>query len=248
MAHVSYPALEDTFASEHLASESAVDQIFALMRTETPWSYDYEGTLPVQLAALNERLHAQVEAIPMLGRRVEDARLDAVTDFDQALPLLFSTDIYKGYPSAFLTNEKWPLLLRWLEGFSAHRLTTEVDLAGVRDIDDFIGRVWATGNYLFTTSGTSGKCSMIPETAADGPRISECILRAYGEMWGIDQTRRHPLFYLGHRSGPYRGAMILRAMSAAFGTPESTHALFEDTLSIAELNQVASIRRGNGTR
>jgi hypothetical protein len=235
-----YPVAYDALGAESPHGGSAVDRVFAQMRRDQPWDYDYGELLSVQLAAFNERLAQRREQVPLVAQRVSQVGADSAEDLDEIMPFLFAGDVYKSYPQAFVAKGKWSSLLRWLDGLSSDRITG-IDMDGVADIDEFLRRIRASGHYAFTTSGTTGKVSILPENAIDGQRSPECLLRSYTTMWQMDTTRRHPLFHLGHRSGSYRGSLILDAAIHALGRPDTSHVLFEQPLSISELTRVAAL-------
>jgi hypothetical protein len=219
-----------------------------MLRSENPWDYDYAELRRLQLAAFNERLAEQRERIPMLAQRVDQLGVDQVDTFEDVVPLLFAPSVYKSYPEAFVSKGRWPQLLRWIDGFSAERIATDVDVEGVRDIDDFIDRLRAHGHRVVTTSGTGGKASLMPESENDIQRAVEIALRTYGTMWGVEAGSDHPFFYTGHRISPYRGATVRDGVEQAF-RPSGVTTLFEEKLSVAEVSETAALNKAlaNGT-
>jgi hypothetical protein len=240
-----YPINSDAYAPESPGKTTAVDQVLDYFRRDNPWDYDYKTLRDLQFEAFNERLAQRVEEIPVLRQRSEQLGIQAAGSLDDVLPLLFSPTVYKSYPDSFVTKGRWDNLLRWLDGVSTVRLKDEVQLDGVADIDDFIDRVRAAGHNIVTTSGTSGKASLLPESALDVARRCEVWPRTFGTMLGIDPTTGpHPIFYTGHRRGAYGGQVFIDVMSEAFSTPQTTYALFEERLRVADVGRMAALSQG----
>lgn len=246
MSIPNYPTYVDAFEPENPGS--LVDEVLAGLRTEDPWDYDYDQVRAVQLKAFNERLSEQAAAIPMVGRRVADLGIESIETAEDILPLLFSPTVYKSYPESFVTQGKWSNLLRWLDGLSSERLTG-IDMEGVQDMDDFIDRCLAAGTRVVTTSGTSGKFSLMPESTLDVQRTCEVWTRSFGAMWGLDGTPGHPLFYAGNRTGAHRGQVFVEAMRDVYSDEENFHALFPFRLLASEVGRMAALNSAlaNGT-
>jgi hypothetical protein len=247
---LTYPIIFDAFADETPGRASAVDELLATVRAAEPWDYDPIAQRELQLAAFNERLQQRAEQIPMVRQRAEMLETDKVTSFAEILPLLLSPNIYKSYPDSLVTNGKWSSLLRWLDGLSSVRVTDTVSVDGVADIDDFVDRLEAAGYPAVTTSGTSGKVSIIPETLRDNHRAGELWSRVWGRMWDITpDDGPHPLFYANNRDGVYRGIRGGQHLMRAFSSPELSHVLFEDRLRVSDISRMSALNKqlANGT-
>jgi hypothetical protein len=241
VAALRYPVLFDAFAPERPGASSAVDVVLAAFRAEDPWDYDPDHHRELQLAAFNERLAARREQIPTLAQRAEQLDVDEVASFDEVLPMVFSPGVYKSYPGSFLTKGKWSSLLRWLDSLCTARLSELVSVDDVTDIDGFIDRLGAAGYPTVTTSGTSGKVSILPGTPLEDQRAGELAARTAGTQWNIDPAGPHPLFYASHRSGAHRGTQYAASIMRAFGVPEQTFALFEERMQVGEISQLAAL-------
>jgi hypothetical protein len=244
-----YPLLFDSYAPEQPGEATAVDRVLEHFTRPDPWEYDYLKLRELQLEAFNERLAERRHQIPVVGQRAEQLSVDEVGSADDVLPLLFSPTVYKAYPESFVSKGKWSSLLRWLDGVSSVRLASEVEVEGVQNIDEFIERLKSSGCPVVTTSGTSGKVSLMPENQLDAERAAEMWSRTFGSMWGIQPSERHPFFYTGHRRGAYRGTYHVATFERAFSTPETMYALFEETLLVGEVSRMAALSKGlaNGT-
>ncbi len=248
MSYLGYPILTDAYAQESPERVTAVDAVLEYWKQDDPFDYDYPALRELQIAAFNERLVQRREEVRVVGQKADEFGIDSIETLDDAIPLLFSANVYKSYPEAFISKGRWEHLLKWLDGLAVEDLT-DVDVSAVEDIDEFIDRVRAAGHRVVTTSGTSGKCSLFPESTLDSARFHEMAARTYGAMWQIDPSTPHPLFYTGHRESAYRGRINLEGLSAAFGRPETTYTLFEERLYVSEINRMAALNKAlaNGT-
>lgn len=229
------------FAPE-AGGESAVDQLFALLRSEQRWDYDLEVVRELQLAAMSERLQQRRETIAALDQRADQVGLDTVERLEDASNLLFTGATYKTYPEAFVTKRQWPKLLRWLDHLATPDLS-HVDVEDSADLDDFIGRLTAAGFPVLTTSGTSGKCSLLPATDLDMARCAENAVVSFGWAHKLDAAAPMPGFFLAKSSGPYRGTATHITISQTFVRPGAMHWLYDEPELVEELNRSSQLAR-----
>jgi hypothetical protein len=247
MRRFGYPILHDAFAPEE-GDCAGINRVWQQARAANPWDYALDDVREAQLLAIGERLAARREQIPVLAQRVEEAGVDAIGSLDDLVPLIFTPEAYKDYPDVLVRRGRWVQLARWLDGVSAHRMP-EIDFDGVDDLDDFLVRITGAGHRVVTTSGTTGKTTMLPVSPLDVERIRESIGRAFCVMLDAEVHSANPVFYTGNRSGSYNGVITFGAMSEILSTPELTYILFDERLSVTELGRVAALNRkaGNGT-
>jgi hypothetical protein len=136
-----------------------------------------------QIAAIDERLREQRERIKLVALRAGDAGVEAVRSLDDAVPLLLPHTAYKSYPESFLTEKKWDRLTKWLGTVSAHP-TSNIDLTGVAEIDDWIAACGRAGHFVSCSSGTTGKSAMLVASQADLDFASKDGVAAV--QWGSD--------------------------------------------------------------
>ena len=129
------------FAAEGDGS-SAVDQIFALMRSEERWDYDLAKLRELQLAAMTERLRSRRETIRTLDQLADQVGLDTIETLEDASSLLFTGVSYKAYPEVFVSKRQWAKLLRWLDHMATPDLS-RIDVADAADLDEFVIRLTA---------------------------------------------------------------------------------------------------------
>lgn len=121
----------------------------------------------LQLAALRERFADLHDRLGALVALCEHTGVREIDELDDAVPLLFSPEIYKSYPVALLHRKRFDQLTRWLS-----RLTT-VDLSGA-DVDSassvdqwLAGLDERTDLRVQHSSVTSGTMSFVPHTHAE---------------------------------------------------------------------------------
>jgi hypothetical protein len=115
---------------------------------------------------LNERLQEQVGSIKLVKLRAQDAGITEIAQLEDVIPLLLPHTAYKSYPEAFLTEKKWDKLTRWLGTVSAYP-TSDIDLTGVNEIDDWVEACGKAGHFVSCSSGTTGKSAMLVASRKD---------------------------------------------------------------------------------
>jgi hypothetical protein len=232
---------ETAFANEGDGT-TAVDQILALMRSDEPVDYEPGELLPLQLAAMSERLAAQRGSISLLDQRADQARLDGVECLADVAPLLFSHASYKSYPQSFVSERRWPGLLRWLGNLATSDLRG-VDVESAADLDDFITRLWNAGHPVITTSGTSGKCSLLPQSELDIHRNDANGLMAYGWSHNLSADELRPGFFMAKSGGPYGGNIMHQAVARAFVRSDACFFLYEEPERATDTNRAAQLAK-----
>jgi hypothetical protein len=232
----------EPFAAESTDGETALDQLFGIVESSNPFDYRLSDIRPIQIAAFNERLDTRRKQIAIVDQLASDLGIDHVEKLQGIVPLLFAHMTYKSYPESFVSKGQWENLLRWLDTVSTHRVT-DVDVEGVVDIDDFLARLHAAGHYTMATSGTSGKCSLLPQSGHDMARSWDANARAFSWAWDInpDQSRTVLVFNAGN--GPRRGVFISKGIAEAFGRPGARYWLTDDPVLVAEANRAGDLRK-----
>jgi hypothetical protein len=189
---------------------------------------------PLRLQAAQALFAQRVEQIPLLKKRAEDAGITRIRSFDDLVPLLFAHTVYKSYPSSFFDNGRWDRMLQWLNTLSVADVSG-VDVSGVRDVDDWLERLWDAGHAVIATSGTTGKCSFLNHTMGD--REMKTRHARYTVAWPFARASRdRAVFWLGPIRG--RNSAIEAALANAqnWGRPGAVHALTDEPLLISEVS------------
>src|SRR5665213_282337 len=155
------------------APMSARDELLGMVGKPDWLNHSAKQLWPLQLQAAQEYFAERRQQVPILARRADDMHVDAIRNVDDMGKVLFAHTTYKSYPQAYIEKGQWDRLTRWLRTLSTQSLDN-VDLNGIVDIDDWLSRLWAAGHVANTTSGTSGKISVLNRSAKDDETYQNC--------------------------------------------------------------------------
>jgi hypothetical protein len=188
---------------------TSAEKLVAQMSTGTGYDISASDARETQIAAMNERFQEAAGRIKLVGHRADDAGIREIRSLEDVVPLLLPHTAYKSYPEAFLTDQRWDRLARWLGTVSAHP-TSNADLEGIADIDQWIERLGQAGHFVSCSSGTTGKSAMLNATQADLDFTCKDGIAAV--EWGSDIRRGDNRVVAG--SG---GAVAYTPRNAAMG-------------------------------
>ena len=126
---------------------------------------DYE---PLQLQAMQLRFAQLKDAVAALSRLVDRQGVERIDSFEDALPLFFDHRVYKSYPLSLIETRDFPKLTAWLDRLTTHDLT-QIDLTGLKTIDDWLTRLDEFGMLIGHSTGTTGKLSFMPRSQIECP-------------------------------------------------------------------------------
>lgn len=152
--------------------------LLACMDMPDPFRNAPDNLAERQLEAVRERFAQQVERVPVLARRAKEMGVTEIRSLDDLVPLLFAHTNYKSYPEAFIDNGQWKHMSRWLQTMSSVG-TSNIDVEGCNDVDDWIDRAKAAGHWVFSSSGTSGKNSFLNEGHDERERAKNAYLHGF---------------------------------------------------------------------
>jgi hypothetical protein len=196
---------------------------------------------PFQLDAARELFTERREQIPLLRKRAEDAGLKEIRAVEDLVPLLFAHTVYKSYPQSFIDQGRWTRMLQWLDTLSVEDVT-QVDVSGVKDIDDWIERLWAAGHMVLATSGSSGKCSFLNHTRGDKEMKKRHFLYSIGWPF-VKASKDRMVFWLGPNKGPNSAIEAANITAENWGRPGSVFALTDEPLRISDVSRMAAMRK-----
>jgi hypothetical protein len=195
---------------------------------------------PLRLAAAQELFAERRDQIPLLAKRTQDAGITEIRSFDDIVPLLFAHTVYKSYPPAFFAKGRWDAMLKWLQTLSVADLSN-VDVAGVKDVDEWLERLWSAGHAVLCTSGSSGKISFLTHTLADRARKTRHI--KHTQAWPFTQpTSEREVFWFGPMVGRNSAVEMGITNEENWGKPGATHALDKQPLLISDVSLTAAMR------
>jgi len=120
-----------------------------------------------QLEVLKNRFSELYPNLAALHKIADENRITAFRTIDEIVPLLFPHTTYKSYPMALVVNGRFDLMNAWLNDYTAYDLS-DLNLSGCQSLDDWLDVVEAnTPVRVTTSSGTSGKCSLLPKSTLE---------------------------------------------------------------------------------
>ncbi len=196
----------------------------------------------MQLTAAQDLFDERRDQIVVLRQRAKDTGIERIEKLADLVPLLFSHTTYKSYPESVIHDGRWDVLNRWYATLCPVPIDVNVD--GIANIDDWVERMWSNGHYVYATSGTTGKCSFLNNTAAD-----RAFVERYWENWTgwpkpIDPATTKMRFYCGFpRKGPQAPMHWYSTHAELFGRPDETFFLGDEPIRVSYLNRVGKIRK-----
>jgi hypothetical protein len=205
------------------------------------YNIPYSELRPRQLAAAQELFAERIGQIPLVRKRADDAGITGINRLADLVPLLFAHTVYKSYPQSFVDQGRWDKMLQWLDTLCVPGVR-HVDVAGVKDIDDWLDRLWAAGFRVLATSGTSGKCSFLLQTEEDYRRK----VRHFKHTVGWPYVRAEPkrtIFWLGPMKGPNSAIESAHINAENWARPNGVISLSDQPLKITEVSRMAALSR-----
>jgi hypothetical protein len=198
----------------------------------------------LQLQAAREVFAVQKDRVQVLKRRAEETGICEIESKKDIVPMLFAHSVYKSYPISFIAKGHWGRLLKWYSTLTSVPVDN-VDVDGVEDIDEFIGRLWDAGHKAFTSSGTSGKVSILARLDSDYQVFDSVIARHH--CWPMTMpAERMPYYQMTPKYGYYIIMATSDLMTRRFALPGEIRFLSEDRLSVASLMRSAEMRKRIG--
>jgi hypothetical protein len=194
----------------------------------------------LRLAAAQELFAERRLQIPLLARRSQEAGIEEIRTFDDIVPLLFAHTVYKSYPPHFFAKGRWDAMLQWLQTLSVGDVSN-VDVSGVKNVDDWLERLWNSGHAVLCTSGSSGKVSFLNHTMADRARKTRHL--RHTQAWPFTRpSSDREVFWFGPMVGRNSAVEMGISNEENWGRPGKTHALDEQPLRIEEVSRTAAMR------
>jgi hypothetical protein len=185
--------------------KTAPEQVIELTQAQM-YAIPREEQLELQLAGLRKRFSALKERIPMLRKLAEEQQIPDIERLEDAAPLLVPHSAYKSYSMSVLEKGQYARLTRWLDGLTAHDLST-LDASSCDSIDDWIDLLdQNTPIRVLHSSGTSGKLSFLPRSIPEfhsmvtGWRRQFDAYRDEPRLLGVP-VEEAPTIYLQYRDG-----------------------------------------------
>ncbi|HTH28088.1 MAG TPA: hypothetical protein VL918_06430, partial [Sphingobium sp.] len=113
----------------------AVARLKSVIDQKNRYEIPHSEVAALQIEAANELFQHRKGAIKFLGHRANEVGVTEVRDPADLVGLLFAHTTYKSYPEGWLTDQKWPMLSKWVDTMSTHRVQG-INFDGITDIDD----------------------------------------------------------------------------------------------------------------
>jgi hypothetical protein len=221
---------------------TAVDQLLALQTAPDRYDIAPAEVERLQIDAVNERLGAHLDQIPLLRNRSQSAEIAKVSERDDLVPLLFAHGAYKSYVQNWLADGRWDRMAKWVGTVSTCD-PTGVDVDGIAGLDEFVSRMESVGCYLTCSSGTTGKPAMIACSESDLDVASRANVTGLTWATGIPADGRRKLFGLGPRTKVERNERTRVALVEAFSSEADSYQLPVDPISVGSVMQMIELRR-----
>jgi hypothetical protein len=171
-----------------------------------------------RLAQLDTRFQERLGQVPVLAQRAEAEGITAIKELSDLVPLLFPHTTYKSYPEALVTKGRFDQMNRWLDSLSTHRVG-DLDVTGVRDVDDWIECLEAAGHMVSSSSGTSGKGSFLNKTMRDRQASLDDLFECLSNI-GLVPDRRWHVVPVGPDIAVSHHLAVRQAIIDAYGRPD----------------------------
>ena len=202
----------------------------------------------LQLAGLKLRFAELRERIPVLQTMASELGIERIAELDDVVPLLFPHTLYKSYPLALLEKRRFDALTRWLDRLTALDLS-DVRIEGCQSIDSWLDALdEQTELRVSHSSGTTGKLSLLPRTAADFDRLTRTTKCGLFDSTGPDDDGFCDVIWPTFRHG--RQAVLRAAdfhVKYYAGSEDRLHALHPGTMS-ADVMALAGRLRAAASR
>ncbi|TAK69695.1 MAG: hypothetical protein EPO13_07525 [Actinomycetota bacterium] len=224
---------------------SALDSLLELVDRDDPFAENGEEIAQLRLQAISDRFEEHREKIPVLARRAADGGVDAIRSRADVVPLLFSHTTYKSYPETFVRQGRWDRMTTWLKTLSAVD-GDEVNVEGVKDVDDWLDRLADAGHFIVASSGTTGKSSFLDNSAKDIERIQYIPQKTFAWPRQIPHDNSRMLVSMGRTvKGRFRGYYNHIGRTKYLAKPDASYSI-DEAAPLAELSRLAALRAAIG--
>jgi hypothetical protein len=218
---------------------AAVDELTGLVESEDCYEIPWRELLPRQIKAANELFQERVGEIKLLANRAEETGVREVKSPADVVPLLFAHTSYKSYPENWFTQGKWDRMSSWVNTLTAHRVPK---LAGeVAGVDDWVEKLGEVGHQLSCSSGTTGKCSIIPSSDKDMAFVRNQISRAMSWATGIPRTPEFVGITVSPMAAAARNLESGRSLREAF--MKSQRPFPAPPITVGQVSSMVALRR-----
>jgi hypothetical protein len=219
---------------------SAVARLTDFVEAENCYTTPWSELLHLQMEAASQCLAERRPAIRLLAKRAETSGIGAIREPADIVPLLFAHTSYKSYPESWFTQGKWDRMCHWLDTLTTAGVR-DIDTRDVKDVDDWIDRLSASGHYLSCSSGTTGKCSILPASSADRCFVRRQMVQGFSWATGIAPKQDYKVFGLAPATKAFRHHDSRQAIVDAFACADRQFPT--DPITVGQVTRMVALRR-----
>jgi hypothetical protein len=240
---------QSAFSSKDIERFAHDPHSMAYCRKEEIFSLTDKQREMIQLEGLRMRLADLAPKLPRLRALAEENRITDLDAIHAVVPLLFPHTECKSYPISLIDNCRFDQLNLWLNEYTVHDIS-QLDVSSCRSIDEWLDVVEKnTPVRVLTSSGTSGKVSLIPRSAfeeryfADSLRFVYQPFRDEPGLYDIFAKDVHHVFPFA-RYGRHVTCLAIRTfVQNGFGGDESRVMTFGGAVSTDVLWMVGRLKK-----
>lgn len=222
---------------------TAAGQLIEYAKVADPYRTVPQELAELQIAAIRERFAERRQQIKTLDKRATETGVTEIRTLDDVVPLLFSHTNYKSYPEAFIDAGRWKHMSAWLRTLSTYA-TDNIDVEGVRDVDDWLDRAHAAGHYLFASSGTSGKSSFLDQSLRDRQYAIPACLNAFDiSTPNYEPNHDRSVFTMMPPKGTHKMTEVSSLHFTRWAAPGELHRLSDEPILAMDSMRPAQLRR-----
>jgi hypothetical protein len=217
------------------ATNNQVTQLLTLRDADDPYDYLVEDVFEAQLFAVRERFMSASRGMPVLDRLLHATGFNRLDSRESLIRLLFPHTVYKTYSEDGPPGLRWTRMARWLDALSSAVVDSPADAESIFSLSEWMELMHSQGHFVFTSSGTTGKASVLNQNSADRDLVRDLGVGTMAWSAGLSRDQLRPVFVLSSTSIGHRQLEVYRATSEYYSTPELTFWLTDEPLSFREL-------------
>jgi hypothetical protein len=222
---------------------TAADQLIEYAKSPDPYRTAPDDLAALQLEAIRERFAERRQQIRTLDKRARETGIDEIRSLDDVVPLLFAHTNYKSYPEAFIDAGRWKHMNVWLRTLCTYD-TDNIDVTGVRDVDDWLDRAHDAGHFLFASSGTSGKSSFIDQSQKDRDYAIPACLNAFDlSTPNFKPNHDRSVFTMMPSKGTHKMTEVSTVHFSRWAAPGELYRLSDEPIKAMDSMRPAQLRR-----
>lgn len=222
---------------------SAVQQLTKLVQSRDRYDIPHNELRTKQIEAVNERFQQRRGMIKLLALRAGQANLTEVRSFEDMVPLLLPHTAYKSYPEAFLIDERWDKLGRWLDTVSTYRVPPQ-DPTTVNGIDAWLAQLEEKGFFVSCSSGTTGKSAMLVASRKDMEWCQVEAISSYSWGSGVTPAQDRRIFGVSAIASVPRNRYTAEAYTKALQDPRYERFFYPvPPITVGNLTQMVVLRK-----